>query len=208
MSAQGFFLITDITGYTSFLTQSELEHAQYIIEELFTCQLNALDDRLMVSNFQGDAILCYLPLMPSGNGRVVLKNINALYKAFKDKIEQMTVAPPCRCGACSTIGLLDIKMFLHFGEYVVKHLGEREELMGPDVIVAHRMMKNTVVENTGISSYLLISEAAREQMNGDMGSLATLDYADTYAHIGRVKMSVARLSDMESVTHSAPGHEA
>lgn len=194
MAAKGFFLITDITGYTSFLTQSELEHAQHIIEELFRCQLNALDDHLRVSNFQGDAILSYLPLQAEGNGSTLLRNIEALYHAFNAKIAQMKVAPPCHCKACSTIDLLDIKMFLHFGEYLLKRLGEREELMGQDVIVAHRMMKNRVVEQTGLASYLLVSEAARERLSGEFEHLPGIDYSDTYEHIGQVNMTAIPLA--------------
>jgi hypothetical protein len=32
MTQQGFLLISDITGYTTFLTKSELEHAQGILD--------------------------------------------------------------------------------------------------------------------------------------------------------------------------------
>jgi hypothetical protein len=32
----GFFIIADISGYTSFLTETELEHAQEIIEEIIS----------------------------------------------------------------------------------------------------------------------------------------------------------------------------
>jgi hypothetical protein len=194
MAEKGFFLITDISGYTSFLSQSELEHAQHIIEELFSCQLKTLDEHFKVSNFQGDAILSYLPLQPDGNGQLIIDNSRALYRAFNEKIAQMKVAPPCHCKACSTIDLLDIKMFLHFGEYLVKRLGEREELMGQDVIIAHRMMKNSVVEKTGIASYLLVSEAAREQIKADIEHIPALDYADSYEHIGHVNMSVIPLA--------------
>ena len=35
MAQQGFLLIADITGYTMFLTRSELEHAQGILDALF-----------------------------------------------------------------------------------------------------------------------------------------------------------------------------
>ncbi len=35
MAEQGYLLIADITGYTRFLTGSELDHAQGILEGLF-----------------------------------------------------------------------------------------------------------------------------------------------------------------------------
>ena len=35
MAHKGFLLIADITGYTMFLTSSELEHAQGVLDALF-----------------------------------------------------------------------------------------------------------------------------------------------------------------------------
>jgi hypothetical protein len=196
MPDKGFFLITDITGYTSFLTQSELDHAQHIIEELFSSQLQAIDAPLQVSNFQGDAILCYLPEQLSGNGQVLLDSARAIYRAFQDKIAQMKINPPCHCTACSTIDLLDLKMFIHYGSYLVKQLGDREELMGQDVVVAHRMMKNDVTEKTGFSSYLLTSEAAYEHMHPEIDDLANYYYSEAYEHIGNVAMRVVPLATL------------
>ena len=55
-------------------------------------------------------------------------------------------------------------MCVHYGEYLVQKLGDREELLGADVIVPHRMLKNNVIEQTGIKSYALFSEAAAETL--------------------------------------------
>ena len=71
MPDKGYFLITDITGYTTFLTQSELEHAQMVIEALFDTQLKCINKPLNVSNFQGDAILCYAPVESGADGKSV-----------------------------------------------------------------------------------------------------------------------------------------
>jgi hypothetical protein len=35
MKQEGYLIITDISGYTSFLTKSELEHAHDILDSLF-----------------------------------------------------------------------------------------------------------------------------------------------------------------------------
>ena len=44
MTQQGFLLIADITGYTMFLTKSELEHAQGILDLL------SVDDPFLTSS--------------------------------------------------------------------------------------------------------------------------------------------------------------
>ena len=59
--ARGYFVISDISGYTQFLTQSELEHAKGILEALFKAIIARIEAPLAISNFQGDAILCYAP---------------------------------------------------------------------------------------------------------------------------------------------------
>jgi len=59
MSRRGYLLIADLTGYTAFLTKSELEHAQGILEALFKSMLDEIKAPLAFSNLQGDAVLAY-----------------------------------------------------------------------------------------------------------------------------------------------------
>ncbi len=193
MIEEGYFLITDITGYTIFLTESELDHAHNIIEELFTSQLDMIQTPLKVSNFQGDAILCYAPVAAVPDGKVILRQIEAIYHAFAAKMAAMQVNPPCGCNACANMNSLDLKMFLHYGKYMVKPVGDREELMGSDVILAHRMMKNHVVEQTRVHSYLLVTRAAGAKLQIGDWSWPLQDYQENYEHIGDVEMLVADL---------------
>ncbi len=39
MANKGYFIITDISGYTEYLTESELDHAHEILQSLFDAQL-------------------------------------------------------------------------------------------------------------------------------------------------------------------------
>jgi hypothetical protein len=54
----GYFVIADISGYTAFLTGTELEHAQGIIAELLTVMINALTPPLTLVRPEGDAVFC------------------------------------------------------------------------------------------------------------------------------------------------------
>jgi hypothetical protein len=191
----GYFIITDITGYTSFLTQSELDHAQHILDALFDSQLKSIKSPLIVSGFRGDAILCYVPEDSAHDGEIIYSQINKIYEAFNSKIEEMQVDPPCSCRVCSTISLLDLKIFVHYGKYLLQNVGDREELLGSDVIVAHRMMKNNVVKDTGIKSYLLLTKAAFEHLGSNATYPDFIRHSETYDDIGRVNMLVASLRD-------------
>jgi len=56
MTTKGFFIITDISGYTEYLTKSELEHAHAVLQGLFDAQLKNIKFPLHISGFRGDAI--------------------------------------------------------------------------------------------------------------------------------------------------------
>src|SRR5260370_34872733 len=88
---------------------------------------------------------------------------------------------------------LYLKMVIHYGEYVIQKLGDREELLGADVIVPHRMLKNNVIEQTGIESYALFSDAAVEASNLPQLGYPLISHSETYSHIGQVKIQVLDL---------------
>lgn len=192
MIKKGYFIITDITGYTIFLNKSELDHAHHIIQALFESQLDVIGEPLQVSNFQGDAILCHVPEETVEAGQELMNQVDSIYDAFSAKIAEMQIDPPCGCKACSNITMLDLKIFMHYGEYLVKTVGTSDEIIGSDVITAHRMMKNDVTEKTGIHSYLLITETALDVLGLEDDS-KFLDYSQTYEHTGEVAMAVAQL---------------
>lgn len=194
MINKGFLLITDITGYTSFLTDSELDHAQHIIEALFTSQLDVITPPLTVSNFQGDAILCYTREEESRGDSWLLDQVEKIYSAFRTKMAEMQIDPPCSCKACSTINLLDLKIFLHFGEFIVRTMGNREEILGKDVIVAHRMMKNSVTEVTGLSSYLLVSKEVYDRFGRSATRFAFTHHTESFEGVTEQILFVAPLS--------------
>ncbi|NQV14553.1 DUF2652 domain-containing protein [bacterium] len=203
----GYFFITDITGYTIFLTKSELDHAHNIIEALFDSQLKVISSPMTVSNFQGDAILCYVPEESVTDGTALLNQMRSVYVAFQEQMDAMQVNPPCGCSACANITMLDLKMFLHYGQYLVKSLGDRVEILGSDVITAHRMMKNDVSKETGIHSYLLMTEIAFEKLKLEDRS-QQVNYSQTYEHIGKLDMLVSELGQSISFKPNTDIHAA
>jgi hypothetical protein len=190
---KGYFIITDISGYTIFLTKSELDHAQHIIEALFEAQLASISKPLQISNFQGDAILCFVAEKDVSNKKDLLAQIKKLYQAFSDEMAAMQIDPPCGCTACANVSSLDLKIFLHYGEFILRQFGDRSEILGPDVILAHRMMKNRVREATGITSYLLLSRQAYDRLKIGPEDFKVVPHTETYEHIGAVEMFVGSL---------------
>jgi uncharacterized protein YndB with AHSA1/START domain len=156
----GYLLIADITGYTRFLKDSELEHARGILEQLFSALLAKLRSPFALSNIQGDAILAHARAGHVSDGRHVLDMVESLYCGFADALETMLHNTTCTCAACSNIAKLDLKLFVHFGSYVEQSIAGRQELGGPDVILIHRLLKNSISSATGIRAYAAFTEAA------------------------------------------------
>jgi uncharacterized protein YndB with AHSA1/START domain len=184
--ARGFFVISDISGYTQFLTQSELEHAKGILEALFKAIIGRIEAPLAISNFQGDAILCYSPETAVAQKQSIVEAVENIYCAFAETQEQMAHNTSCTCNACRNIPNLDLKFIVHHGEYLIQALAGREELAGPDVIVAHRLMKNDVTEQTGIGAYALVTEAAASAMALEEFFAVMPRFTASYDHIGEV----------------------
>ena len=193
MANKGFFILTDITGYTEFLTKSELDHAQDALQSLFDVQIKHIKHPFVISGFRGDAIFMYVPETNICTPQTLLESLENLYIVFADTLRQMTYNTTCTCRACENMSKLDLKMVIHYGEYAVQKLGDREELLGADVIVPHRMLKNNVIENTGVDCYALFSEAASEALNLSELAYPLVPYSEAYEHLGEVKMQVLDL---------------
>ena len=190
MATKGYFIITDISGYTTYLTQSELEHAHDILQSLFDVQLKNIDFPLKISGFRGDAILIYTPETCFVNPQSFLEVLENLYIVFSETLRQMQLNTTCTCNACKNIKNLDLKMCIHYGQYILQKLGDREELLGADVIVPHRMLKNHVIEKTGIKAYALFSETAAESLNLQMLCEPLTPHVESFESIGEIKMLV------------------
>src|SRR5213083_2589346 len=89
MAQQGFLLIADITGYTMFLTRSELDHAQGILDALFKSIFAEIKPPIMLSNLQGDAALTYLPDTNLPQRQFPLDAIERIYCSFANTLGAM-----------------------------------------------------------------------------------------------------------------------
>jgi hypothetical protein len=177
LAQKGFLLIADITGYTMFLTHSELEHAQGILDTLFKSIFAEIRSPLVLSNLQGDAALVYMPDAKVPQRQFPLDAIERIYCSFAGTLGKMKLNTTCTCKACANMNELDLKFFLHHGDYALQQLAGRTELQGPEVIRLHRLMKNTVTKQTGIRAYALVTEKAADAI--DLPDF----FADTITHV-------------------------
>ena len=182
-------LIADISGYTGYLAGVEIDHAQDILADLTNTIVSALRPDFRLAKLEGDAAFTY-SITDRIDGSLLLDTIERCYFGFRRRRRDVRQATSCECNACVRIPDLNLKFVVHHGTILRQRVAGREELLGSDVIVAHRLLKNTVVEVTGIEAYSLFSQACVDAMDVDVAALGMRSMSETYDHIGTVPVWV------------------
>ncbi len=125
-------------------------------------------------------------------GETLLELIESTYAAFKDQQEAIRRRTTCQCNACRNIPSLDLKFITHHGEYIFQSIGGNREMVGNDVILIHRLLKNRVVEVSGWSGYALFTDQALSHLGLKPDGLHEM--SETY-DIGEVKIFVTNLKE-------------
>jgi hypothetical protein len=178
-------LIADISGYTSYLAGVELDHAQDILADLIGTVVTALRPTFRLAKLEGDAAFMAAPVEKL-DGSLLLDTIERCYFGFRRRRRDVRQATSCECNACVRIPDLNLKFVVHVGDVIRQKVFGLEELVGADVIVVHRLLKNTVVEATGIEAYAFLSQAAIEAGGVDPQALGMVAHDESYEHIGQV----------------------
>ena len=152
------FLIADISGYTGYLADVELDHAAGHPGRPDRRRRLGVRPNFRLAKLEGDAAFTWMAA-ESIDGSMLLDTIERCYFGFRRRRRDVRQATSCECNACSRIPDLDLKFVVHHGVAILQKVAGRQELLGSDVIVVHRLLKNDVVESTGHRAYALISQA-------------------------------------------------
>jgi class 3 adenylate cyclase len=160
----GYLLLADLSGFTAFLSASELEHAHDVLGELIGLIVSGLTPGLQLVEVEGDAVYVYAPDAALTSGDVLLRLIDDTYVAFRDRVDAIQRHSTCTCNACRSVLLLDLKVIVHYGEYILQEVAGSRKPLGSDVNLVHRLLKNSVSEATGWHAYALLTEPAVERL--------------------------------------------
>src|SRR5204862_6129525 len=152
------FLIADISGYTGYLADVELDHAQDILADLIGAVVTALRPNFRLAKLEGDAAFTFM-VAEKIDGSMLLDTIERCYFGFRRRRRDVRQATSCDCNACVRIPDLDLKFVVDDGSAIQQKVAGRQELHGSDVIVVHRLLKSDVVERRRMGPYALISHA-------------------------------------------------
>ncbi|MGB6150771.1 MAG: DUF2652 domain-containing protein [Pricia sp.] len=146
--------IPDISGFTQFMSDTNFELSSKVIPSLLNNIIYSNKIGLKISEIEGDAVLFYrsgeLPAFDE-----LITQCKLFYTQFYGQLETLRKKHGNKEDAAKIPEILGLKIVLHFGHEIgVVPVGKMIKLMGEDVIIAHRLLKNDIP----INEYILISE--------------------------------------------------
>lgn len=153
MPHKGTFVLADISGFSQYLDEAGLQHASNVTAKLLNDLIEANGDRWQIANLEGDCVFFFREgREPTGE---LLAHLRSLFECFFARQREIGQDTDCGCGACEGASQLALKFIVHAGEYAEQSIGGRCELIGPDVVTAHRLLKNDL----GLSEYILLTRS-------------------------------------------------
>ena len=146
MDNKGLLFIPDISGFTKFVHESEIEHSRFIIQDLLEVLINSNQAGLEISEIEGDAILFYKYGDPPDQAEVY-KQVERMFCAFHRHLLSYEYRRLCQCKACISAINLTLKVITHYGEFTGYNVKNFNKLIGKDVIVAHQLLKNDIEQH-------------------------------------------------------------
>jgi hypothetical protein len=156
-SGRAVLLIADIGGYTDYMSshRMSLAHAEVNTARMLEKMIDAAPGYDLIE-IEGDAAFLSRQAGADENGTAIVDILQvaaAMHRAFHEERQYVT-ANLCPCTGCKGAADLKLKFVAHIGDVATQTIRERIKLVGIDVILVHRLLKNPV----GIPEYVLFSE--------------------------------------------------
>ena len=185
-------LIPDISGFTEFMTTTELTHSSHAINYLLEAMIKAVGDEYEISEIEGDAVL----MIRKGSApskKEITDTCLKIFNAFHFQRKWMQMHTICPCGACMAIIGLTLKFVVHHGPLAEIKIGRFVKQSGTEMIVAHRLLKNSINNN----EYLLMTEKLLQEAS-DSAEPIEMEWicsSEDYPSIGKVDYRFALLNE-------------
>lgn len=200
-AATGVLLLADIGGYTSFLRAVEQAHqddafadgavppAYSLVSSLLDGIVDSVVPPFTFSKLEGDAVFAWAAEGPNlPRGADLLAILERCHDAFETTLAGVNEIWPCRCDACARVEALELKFVVHGGAFVVQSIAGGQELVGPEVVMAHRLLKTSARSVIGHGAYALLTAAAADRY--DVPTDGAVPLIETYEHYAPVQLHV------------------
>jgi hypothetical protein len=200
---RGLIFIPDISGFTRFVTETELDHSRLIIKELLEVIINANDSGLEISEIEGDAILFYrfgeAPALQQ-----LYSQVEKMFCAFHQNLVAYDVRRYCQCKACTSAVSLTLKVITHYGEFTQYNVSSFKKLIGKDLIVAHQLLKNEIPQH---EYWLVTSSITGESRPGSLTTWMNWDSSAAQTESGSLPFHYTQLSPLRNAMISEQPQE-
>jgi hypothetical protein len=182
METRGLLFIPDISGFTRFVNETDIDHSRLIIQELLEILISANNLGLEVSEIEGDAILFY-KFGAAPDIEKIYRQVEKMFCDFHKSIISYDHRRYCQCAACNSTIDLTLKIITHYGEFTGYNVQQFHKLIGKDIIVAHQLLKNDIpqheywlvtnslfpsAEPAGMAEWMQWSSSAKQTDNGEI----------------------------------------
>ncbi|GAA5091351.1 DUF2652 domain-containing protein [Microbacterium yannicii] len=195
-------LIADIGGYTEYMGSHRmtLAHAEVNTARMLESIVRAAHGFQLVE-IEGDAAFLSRRADardPDTTLTDILRLAVMMHRAFHLERDYV-VQNLCPCGGCRQARNLTLKFVAHVGDVAIQRIGGRSKLVGIDVILVHRLLKNSV----GIPEYVLLTE---ELCRTDAASLPASagELAPDLEGIGTIRAYFVDVADLDHVDEASP----
>ncbi len=181
-----FFCVPDITGFTRLIATADIEFSREFIPGLLRRLIDANILSLQVGEIEGDAIFFYrtgrLP-----DSKRVMKQCLRFFDVFNRYITQLQKSHPEEYERHLSGGQVGLKVIIHYGCTCTANIKGRTKLIGTDVIIAHRLLKNSIAAD----EYILFTHDYLKRINGRnyhdlFGDKELKTGVESYEYIGDV----------------------
>lgn len=186
--------IPDISGFTRFMVENNTEFSKKIIPSLLRTIINSNKINLSVGEIEGDAVVFYrFGVMPTL--MEIIEQCKLFYINFNSKLKDLMSEFADDFQKNASTNRLSLKIVVHAAEISSTHIEGIPKLIGEDVVVIHKLLKNSIEEPEYIllTDKLLINyskEEIAEVFNWDK----LIKGKDKYEFIGLINYSYITLN--------------
>jgi hypothetical protein len=154
-----------------------------------------------VAEIEGDAVLL-IKKGPAPSKKKIRDVCLRIFNDFHVQRKFMQKHTICPCGACQGLINLTLKFVVHHGPVAEIKVGRFVKQSGPEMIIAHRLLKNSITSN----EYVLVTEKLLQyaQDPGDTEELEWASSSEEYASIGKVDYHFALLNEVRKKIPDPP----
>ncbi len=200
MENRGLLFIPDISGFTRFVSETEIEHSRLIIQELLEILINANDLGLEVSEIEGDAILFYKFGEPPPL-EALYQQVEKMFCVFHRNLIAYEHRRYCQCKACLSAIHLSLKVITHYGEFADYSVKNFNKLIGKDIIVAHQLLKNDIEQH---EYWLVTKSLLQDNPLTDFAAWMKWNSSAKQTETGEVPFHYTQLSQLKNELSPEP----